>query len=57
MNEPKMKQVFVEYVIPDIVYGEYEKLFHEFCEKLGRLHGLTFDSFQVREFEIDEIPF
>lgn len=57
MEEKKMKQVFVEFVIPDIVYDQYEGIIQEFTNNICALHGLTYDSFQVREFEVDEIPF
>lgn len=56
-KEPKMKQVFIEFVIPDIVYDQYEGIIQEFTNNICTLHGLTYDSFQVREFEVDEIPF
>lgn len=56
-KEPKMKQVFIEFVIPDIVYDQYDGVIQEFTNNICALHGLTYDSFQVREFEVDEIPF
>ena len=56
-KEPKMKQVFIEFVIPDICYKDYQKILADFALSLDALHGLTRDSFQVREFEVDEIPF
>ena len=52
-----MKQVFIEFVIPDICYKDYQKILADFALSLDALHGLTRDSFQVREFEMDEIPF
>lgn len=57
MKDTTMKQIFIEFVIPDTVYKNYEEIIQEFTEKVSSLHGLTFDSFQVREFELDEIPF
>lgn len=57
MEDTTMKQIFVEFVIPDIVYKDYEKIIQEFTERISALHGLTYDSFQVREFPLDEIPF
>ena len=56
-EERKMKQVFIEFVIPDIVYDQYERIIQKFTNDICSLHGLTYDSFQVREFEVDEIPF
>ena len=56
-KEPKMKQVFIEFVIPDICYKDYKKILADFAISLDALHGLTRDSFQVREFDMDEIPF
>ena len=52
-----MKQVFIEFVVPEVVNGDYEKIYTEFEKKITALHGLTDDSFEVREFEVDEIPF
>jgi hypothetical protein len=57
MKETTMKQVFIEFVIPDICYKDYQKILEDFALSLDDLHGLTRDSFQVREFEMDEIPF
>ena len=57
MKEKTMKQIFMEFVIPDIVYKDYEKILQGFLTELSALHGLTYDSIQVREFELDEIPF
>lgn len=57
MKEMTMKQIFIEFVIPDMVYKDYEEIIQEFTERISNLHGLTYDSYQVREFEIDEIPF
>lgn len=57
MEDKKMKQIFIEFVIPDICYKDYEKILADFALSLDNLHGLTRDSFQVREFEVDEIPF
>ena len=52
-----MQQVFIEFVIPNMVYGKYKKILQAFGKKISALHGLTYDSFQVREFTVDEIPF
>ena len=52
-----MKQVFIDFVIPDICYKDYQKILSDFALSLYALHGLTRDSFQVRQFEMDEIPF
>lgn len=57
MEEHTMKQVFMEFVIPDIVYKDYEKILQGFLAEISALHGLTYDSIQVREFDVDEIPF
>lgn len=53
----KMKQIYIGFVIPDIVYKDYEKILQGFLQDVGALHGLTYDSIEVREFVIDEIPF
>ena len=57
MKDTTMKQIFIEFVIPDTVYKDYEEIIQEFTERISALHGLTYDSFQVREFPLDEIPF
>ena len=57
MKDKVMAQIFIEFVVPDIVYGEYEEIVRDFEKKLSALHGLTFDSYQKREFWTDEIPF
>lgn len=57
MKEKTIKQIFMEFVIPDIVYKDYEKILQGFLTELSALHGLTYDSIQVREFDVDEIPF
>lgn len=44
-KEPKMKQVFIEFVIPDICYKDYQKILADFALSLDALHGLTRDSF------------
>ena len=55
--EQSMKQIFIEFVVLDIVYDEYERILIDFEQSLVKIHGLTDDSLQVREFTIDEIPF
>lgn len=52
-----MKQIFIEFVIPDEVYDQYEGILQEFINNISVLHGMTYDSIQVREFEQEEIPF
>ena len=56
-KESTMKQIFIEFVVPNVVEAEYRNIYNEFEKKISALHGLTYDSFQVREFELDEIPF
>ena len=56
-KETTMKQIFIEFVVPDVVEAEYRNIYNEFEKKISALHGLTYDSFQAREFDIDEIPF
>lgn len=55
--ETTMKQVFIEFVVPDICYKDYERILSDFAQSLINLHGLTRDSLQMREFDMDEIPF
>lgn len=57
MEEHTMKQVFIEFVIPDAVYKDYEKILQDFLTELSGLHGLIYDNIQVREFDVNEIPF
>lgn len=40
MEDTTMKQIFVEFVIPDIVYKDYEKIIQEFTERISALHGV-----------------
>ena len=57
LSETTMKQVFIEFVIPDICYKDYERILSDFEQSLIDLHGLTRDSLQIREFDMNEIPF
>lgn len=57
IDNSTMTQVFIEFAVPDMVYKRYKRMLQTFSKKISALHGLTYDSFQVREFTVDEIPF
>lgn len=53
----EMHHIIIEFDIPDIVYKDYDGVLTDFEQSLVRLHGMTKDSLQVREYTVDEIPF
>lgn len=57
MDEPKIKHIIIEFDIPNIVYNDYERIIEDFEQSLVRLHGITSDSLQIREYSVDYIPF